>query len=96
LEFWSKRQSGGVEIESVQPFAGRLLDMKQLGQRSEKRWLLSNSGIANFAASGKRLGATTFVIQNVEMSDSIYRAVLTVAYTPSIRNDWNRNWLYLA
>jgi len=49
--------------------------------KTEKRWLFSNSGVANFAASGKQLGATTFVIQNVAMSDSIYRSA-DGGYTP--------------
>lgn len=40
---------------------------------SQKRWLLSNSGVKNFAASGKELGASTFLIQNVVITDSEYR-----------------------
>lgn len=38
----------------------------------EKRWLLSNSGIANLSESGKQLGPTTLVIQNVLITDSEY------------------------
>lgn len=39
----------------------------------EKRWLLDHSGVANFADSGVRLGASTLVIQMVEITDSIYK-----------------------
>lgn len=39
---------------------------------SEKRWLLSNRGQANLAASGLRLGPTTFVIQLVSITPSEY------------------------
>jgi len=72
---WSfgKAPIGGVAIESV-AVRWPASRYEATWSQDEKRWLLSNSGIANFAASGKRLGATTFVIQNVEMSDSIYRA----------------------
>lgn len=39
---------------------------------SEERWLLSNSGIENVAASGVHLGPTTLVIQLVRVTNSIY------------------------
>ena len=39
---------------------------------AEKRWLLSNSGVPNLAASGVHLGATTFVIQIVSITPSEY------------------------
>ena len=39
----------------------------------EKRWLLSHRDSANLAASGLHLGPTTFVIQLVSITDSIYR-----------------------
>ncbi len=39
---------------------------------AEKRWLLSNSGVPNLAASGVRLGASTFVIQIVSITPSEY------------------------
>jgi hypothetical protein len=39
----------------------------------EKRWLLSHGDSANLAASGLHLGPTTFVIQLVSITDSIYR-----------------------
>ena len=38
----------------------------------DQRWLLSNSGVENIAASGIHLGPTTLVIQNVRVSNSIY------------------------
>jgi hypothetical protein len=39
---------------------------------SEERWLLFHSGIANLAASGVHLGASTFVIQLVSITASEY------------------------
>ena len=39
----------------------------------EKRWLLSHGDSANLAASGLHLGPTTFVIQLVSITDSVYR-----------------------
>lgn len=39
---------------------------------AEKRWLLSNSGVPNLAASGIHLGASTFVIQIVSITPSEY------------------------
>ena len=41
--------------------------------KAEDRWLISNSGVENFAASRKHLGASTFVIQLVEITPSEYR-----------------------
>ncbi len=40
--------------------------------KSQERWLLSNSGIDDFSASGIHLGPTTFVIQVVSVTPSIY------------------------
>lgn len=40
--------------------------------QNEQRWLLSNRGSANLAASGKHLGPTTFVIQLVSITPSEY------------------------
>lgn len=40
--------------------------------RAQERWLLSNSGVPNISASGKQLGPTTFVIQIVSITPSIY------------------------
>jgi hypothetical protein len=71
---------GGVAIDSVlvQWPASKY---EATWSKTEKRWLLSNGGVPNLAASGKQLGATTFVIQNVEISDSIYRSA-DGGYTP--------------
>jgi hypothetical protein len=40
---------------------------------SESRWLLNYRKAANIADSGQRLGASTFVIQLVSITDSIYK-----------------------
>lgn len=40
--------------------------------QNEERWLLSNRGSANFSASRKHLGPTTFVIQLVSITPSEY------------------------
>ena len=40
---------------------------------TEKRWLLSQKGVANVSAAGVHLGPTTFVIQLISITDSIYR-----------------------
>jgi hypothetical protein len=71
---------GGVAIDSV-ALRWPASKYEATWSKAEKRWLLSNVGVANFAASGKQLGATTFVIQNVKMSDSIYRGS-DGSYTP--------------
>ena len=71
---------GGVAIDSV-AMRWPASKYEVTWSKAENRWLLSNGGVANFAASGKQLGATTFVIQNVEMSDSIYRGS-DGSYTP--------------
>ncbi len=39
----------------------------------EKRWLLSHKEVPNLSSSGVHLGPTTFVIQLVSITDSIYR-----------------------
>lgn len=39
---------------------------------NESRWLLVHSNTADLAADGNQLGPTTFVIQNVSMTPSIY------------------------
>lgn len=71
---------GGVAIDSVM-VGWPASKYEATWSKSEKRWLLSNGGVAKFAASGKQLGAATFVIQNVAMSDSIYRSA-DGGYTP--------------
>lgn len=48
---------------------------------SEKRWLFNNAGVADISASGTQLGATTFVIQLVTITNSIYRSK-DGGYTP--------------
>ena len=71
---------GGVAIDSV-AIRWPASKYEATWSKAEKRWLLSNAGVANFAASGKQLGPTTFVIQRVEISDSIYRGS-DGSYTP--------------
>jgi len=71
---------GGVAIESVS-LRWPASKYEASWSKAEQRWLLSNGGVANFATSGKQLGPTTFVIQNVEMSDSIFRGS-DGSYTP--------------
>jgi len=79
---WSFGQApqGGVAIESVS-LRWPASKYEASWSKAEQRWLLSNGGVANFATSGKQLGPTTFVIQNVEMSDSIFRGS-DGSYTP--------------
>ena len=79
---WSFGQApeGGVAIDSV-ALRWPASKYEATWSSSEERWLLSNSGVANFAASGKQLGPTTFVIQKVKMSDSIFRGS-DGSYTP--------------
>jgi hypothetical protein len=72
--------AGGVAIDSVS-LRWPASKYEATWSKTEKRWLLSNGGVANFAAGGKQLGPTTFVIQTVEMSDSIFRAS-DGSYTP--------------
>lgn len=71
---------GGVAIDSV-AVQWPASKYEATWSKAEKRWLLSNAGVANFAASGKQLGPTTFVIQSIEMSASIYRGS-DGSYTP--------------
>jgi hypothetical protein len=71
---------GGVAIDSV-VVKWPASKYEATWSKSENRWLLSNFGEPNFSASGKQLGATTFVIQSVEMSDSAFRAS-DGSYTP--------------
>jgi len=72
--------AGGVAIDSVS-LRWPASKYEATWSKTEKRWLFSNGGVADLAASGKQLGATTFVIQNVTMSDSIYRGT-DGSYTP--------------
>ena len=41
--------------------------------KTENRWLLDSQSQPKYAASGERLGASTFVIQLVSITDSIYK-----------------------
>ena len=77
---FGERPVGGVAIDSaaVRWPASRY---EVTWSISEKRWLLSNGGVADMAASGSQLGPTTFVIQNVEITNSIYRGA-SGTYTP--------------
>ena len=79
---WSfgEAPTGGVKIDSV-AIRWPASKYEATWSVSEKRWLLSNGGVANFAASGKQLGASTFVIQNVQISDSTFQAA-DGSYTP--------------
>ena len=79
---WSfgEAPAGGVAIDSVS-LRWPASKYEATWSKAEKRWLLSNGGVANFAAGGKQLGPTTFVIQTIEMSDSIYRGS-DGSYTP--------------
>lgn len=72
--------AGGVAIESAR-ISWPVSTYEVTWSESENRWLLSNGGVPNFAASGKQLGAATFVIQNVQISNSIYRSA-DGGYTP--------------
>jgi hypothetical protein len=72
--------NGGVPIDSV-AIRWPASKYEATWSKTEKRWLFSNGGVPDFADSGKQLGATTFVIQNVKMSDSIYRGS-DGSYTP--------------
>ena len=72
--------AGGVSIDSVK-VSWPASKYEVTWSKSEKRWLLSNGGVADMAASGKQLGATTFVIQSVSITNSIYRSK-DGGYTP--------------
>jgi len=79
---WSfgDQPAGGVAIDSV-AVRWPASRYEATWSISEKRWLLSNGGVADMAASGSQLGPTTFVIQNVAITDSIYRGK-SGTYTP--------------
>lgn len=49
--------------------------------KNESRWLFSNHGVVDLDSNGDRLGATTVVIQNVSITNSIYRGK-DGGYTP--------------
>jgi hypothetical protein len=77
---FGERPVGGVTVDSV-AVRWPASRYEATWSSSEKRWLFSNGGVADLAASGAQLGATTFVIQNVEITDSIYRGKAGT-YTP--------------
>ncbi|NBV65525.1 MAG: pyridoxal 5'-phosphate synthase lyase subunit PdxS [Actinobacteria bacterium] len=52
--------AGGVAIDSVS-LRWPASKYEATWSKTEKRWLLSNGGVANFAAGGKQLGPTTLV-----------------------------------
>ncbi len=62
----------GTAISSVKvswPASSYIANWSKL----EKRWLLEYKGAPNLSAAGVHLGPTTFVIQLVSITDSIYR-----------------------
>ena len=64
--------SGGVPVTSVHlSWPANSYDAHW--SKSEGRWLLDHAQRPNLAASGVRLGPTTLVIQNVSITDSIYK-----------------------
>ena len=71
---------GGVPIDSaiVRWPANKY---KVAWSATEKRWLLSIGDVADLAASGDQLSATTFVIQNVSITNSIFKTKFGT-YTP--------------
>jgi hypothetical protein len=71
---------GGVAIDLVK-LRWPASKYEATWSKSEKRWLLSNNGIADLDSTGKQLGATTLVIQNVSITNSIYRSK-DGGYTP--------------
>ena len=79
---WSfgEAPKGGVAIDAV-AVRWPASRYEATWSKSENRWLLSNKGVPDMAADGSQLGASTFVIQNVVMSNSIYRSS-DGGYTP--------------
>lgn len=72
--------NGGIGIDSVS-VSWPASKYEVTWSKAESRWMLSNNGIADLDASGSQLGATTFVIQNVSITNSIYRSA-NGGYTP--------------
>lgn len=71
---------GGVRIDSVS-LHWPASQYQATWSKTEKRWLFSNAGSPDLAASGQQLGASTLVIQNVSITNSIYRSK-DGGYTP--------------
>lgn len=64
--------SGGVPITSVHlSWPANTYDAHW--SASQGRWLLDHAHLPDVAASGVRLGPTTLIIQNVSITDSIYK-----------------------
>jgi len=64
--------SGGVPITSVHlSWPANSYDAHWSG--SDGRWLLDHAHLPDVAASGARLGPVTLIIQNVSITDSIYK-----------------------
>lgn len=64
--------SGGVKIESVHlSWPANSYDAHW--SESDGRWLLDHAHLPDIAASGVRLGPSTLIIQNVSITDSIYK-----------------------
>jgi len=63
---------GGIEIKSAH-LSWPASSYDAHWSQEEERWLLDHSGEPNIAASGKRLGPVTLVIQLVSITDSIYK-----------------------
>ncbi|KGA13782.1 hypothetical protein GM50_21540, partial [freshwater metagenome] len=79
---WSfgEAPKGGVAIDAV-AVRWPASRYEATWSKSENRWLLGNKGVPDMAADGSQLGASTFVIQNVAISNSIYRSS-DGGYTP--------------
>jgi hypothetical protein len=71
---------GGVLIDSIS-LRWPASHYEATWSKVEKRWLFSNGGLPDLAASGAQLGATTLVIQDVLITNSIYRS-MDGGYTP--------------
>jgi hypothetical protein len=64
--------SGGVAVNSVHlSWPANSYDAQW--SKKEGRWLLDHLGTPDVAASGLHLGPTTLIIQNVSITDSIYK-----------------------
>jgi len=72
--------TGGVAIDSAK-LHWPASSYEVTWSKNQSRWLFSNSGIADFDDNGDQLGSTTFVVQNVSITNSIYRGKFGT-YTP--------------
>jgi Protein of unknown function (DUF3048) N-terminal domain/Protein of unknown function (DUF3048) C-terminal domain len=71
---WSfgRAPSGGVEISSVH-LSWPANSYDAYWSEGDGRWLLDHAHLPDLAASGVRLGPSTLIIQNVSITDSIYK-----------------------